>query len=318
MKNNYLRGVGFCLVATIIWGTQFPVMTGALARVDPFTFTALRYTIASSALLIVLLLREGKGGLRLNGESFLLLWFFGSAGFAGFGFLVFWGQQMAGKTGALTASIMMATVPMLGLLFNWVVRKSRPHALTFYFILLSLFGVVLVITKGDFQRLFHSPQYYTADLLIFAGALCWVTYTMGASFYPQWSPLKYTAMTGLLSLTSIFFVDGVLLSSHIITLPTGAMIFSVMPHLLYTGLISSFLGVLSWNIGNRIITPVNGILFTDIVPITTFIVSAMEGIVPTHYQILGATVTASALVANNVYQRYCLVQLFKNNYKSIS
>lgn len=31
---------------------MFPIMTGALERIDPFTFTALRYTIAGAAFVI--------------------------------------------------------------------------------------------------------------------------------------------------------------------------------------------------------------------------------------------------------------------------
>ncbi|WP_269975583.1 hypothetical protein [Dickeya lacustris] len=45
-------------------------------------------------------------------------------GFAGFGFLVFLGQHLAGPSGALTASIMMATMPMLGLLTIWALKKT--------------------------------------------------------------------------------------------------------------------------------------------------------------------------------------------------
>ncbi len=42
---------------------------------------------------------------------------------------------------------------------------------------------------------------------------------------------------------------------------------AIIPHLLYMSLIASFIGVLCWNIGNKITTPLNGILFTDVVPV---------------------------------------------------
>jgi drug/metabolite transporter (DMT)-like permease len=47
MQTSYLRGVPFCLVATVSWGCMFPVMTSALTQMDPFNFTAIRYTIAA-------------------------------------------------------------------------------------------------------------------------------------------------------------------------------------------------------------------------------------------------------------------------------
>jgi drug/metabolite transporter (DMT)-like permease len=44
MQTSYLRGVPFCLVATVSWGCMFPVMTSALTQMDPFNFTAIRYS----------------------------------------------------------------------------------------------------------------------------------------------------------------------------------------------------------------------------------------------------------------------------------
>jgi Sulfatase len=41
------------------------------------------------------------------------------------------------------------------------------------------------------------------------------------------------------------------------------------------------IAVLSWNMGNKIITPVNGVLFMNVVPVAAFAVSALSGIVPT-------------------------------------
>jgi EamA-like transporter family/Cache domain len=92
MQTSYLRGVLFCLVATVSWGCMFPVMTSALTRMDPFNFTAIRYTIAAIPFAVLLLAREGKGAFNLKSERHLLAWLFGTAGFAGFGFLMFLGK----------------------------------------------------------------------------------------------------------------------------------------------------------------------------------------------------------------------------------
>ena len=155
-------------------------MTNALTRMDPFTFTTMRYGIAGIAFVIMLIAKEGLAGLNLKGERALLAWGLGSAGFVGFGFLVFLGQKLAGQGGALTASIMMATMPMLGILVNWVIRKVVPPMYSILFILASFCGVVTVITNGDFSSLIQNPQNYGANALIILGALCWVIYTVGA------------------------------------------------------------------------------------------------------------------------------------------
>ena len=50
-KNSYLSGVIYCLIATFSWGAMFPVMTHALHKTDPFTFTLIRYTFAGAVFL---------------------------------------------------------------------------------------------------------------------------------------------------------------------------------------------------------------------------------------------------------------------------
>ncbi|MGD9426997.1 DMT family transporter [Pantoea sp. NSTU24] len=316
--NTYIKGLLCCLLATLSWGAMFPVMTHALTRIDPFNFTTLRYGIAGIAFALLLLFREGRPAFQLKNQRWGLAWLFGTLGFAGFGFLVFLGQHLAGPSGALTASIMMATMPMLGLLTIWALKKVRPHASTFGFILLSFSGVMLVITNGDMSAILNSPASLTANLLLIAGALCWVIYTIGGSYFPDWSPLRYTTLTTLLGMTSVSATDLVLIGTGLITVPDAAAVTVVIPHLLYMALIAGLMAVLCWNIGNRIITPTNGVLFMDVVPVTAFIVSALNGMVPTHVQIAGAALTATALVLNNLSQRKMLRQAVPDTVLKVS
>ena len=301
--NSYLKGLICCLLATVSWGGMFPVMTYALNYIDPFNFTTFRYGIAGIAFSLLLLYYEGKGAFNLKGENWGLAWLFGTLGFAGFGFLVFLGQSLAGPSGALTASIIMATMPMLGLLSIWVLKKIRPHTSTIIFILLSFSGVVLVITNGDVSAVINSPISLAANVLLIAGALCWVLYTVGGSYFPNWSPLRYTTMTTLLGMVSVIVIDVLLIEVGIISKPHMSSITPIIPHLLYMALVAGLVAVLCWNVGNRIITSTNGVLFMDVVPITAFIVSALNGVIPTHVQITGAAITAIALVINNLNQR---------------
>lgn len=300
---SYSRGVLLCLAATVSWGGMFPVMTSALAHIDPFTFTLMRHPLAGLAFLALLLAREGRAALDFRGERLMPAWLFGTAGFAGYSFLVFLGQQMSGHDGALTASIMMSTMPLLGLLVNWAIRKVAPPLYSFLFILLSFCGVLLVVTKGDVARLLHEPQSYGADALIILGALCWVVYTVGATFYPRWSPFRYTTVTTLLGLASVATVDAGLYATRLVPLPTAGALVSVLPHLAYMAFVAGFVGILSWNVGNRILGPLNGVLFMDVVPVTAFAVSALEGVIPTTMQLIGAALTAMALICNNLYLR---------------
>ena len=303
MNADYRKGVLFCLIATLTWGVMFPIMTDALKRIDPYTFTSLRYGFASIAFLAALVRKEGWKSLNLKGERWGLAWVFGSIGFVGFGFLVFLGQKMAGPTGALTASIMMTTMPMLGFLVNWALRKVVPPIVSFLFILMSFSGVVTVITKGHYANLLAHPGNYCANLLILLGALCWVTYTVGPAFFPNWSAYRYTAVTTLLGITSVFTLNAMFFATGFVPAPSVATLISIAPQVAYMAFVAGFVGVLCWNLGNKILTPLNGVLFMDVVPITAFVVSTFQGVVPAFAQIVGDCVTGTALILNNLYMR---------------
>ena len=233
----------------------------------------------------------------------LAAWLFGTAGFAGFNFLMFLGQKMIGGEGALVASIIAATMPMLGLLVNWAVGKAKPSIYSFLFIPLSFCGVALVVTKGHFAGLVDSSPDFRADVLMIIGASCWVIYTFGATFYPKWSPLKYTTLTTGLSLVSMLAIDTILFASKLIPAPPADAVVSILPHLAYMAFCAGFVAVLSWNVGNKILTPLNGVLFMNVVPLTSFAISALQGLAPTTAQILGAGLTGLALIGNNLTSR---------------
>ncbi|SDR39283.1 EamA-like transporter family protein [Paraburkholderia fungorum] len=300
---NYWKGIAACLVATILFGAMFPVMTDALRYIDPFTFTSFRYLIAGVGFVALLLHREGAGALRADSKSLLIAWLLGSIGFCGFGSFVFLGQQLAGEQGAFNASIMMATQPMMGMLVNAAVRRSAPPLPSLLFVAVSFAGVALVITRGDLRAALLAPQHYAASGLIVLGAICWVVYTFGASYFTRWSALKYTTMTTWLGLTTIVGVNVLLVVTHAISAPKLAVLWTIAPHLIYMGPVAGFAAILCWIFGNKTLGPMNGVLFMDVVPVTTFAVSALTGVVPGGAQIFGAVMTASALVLNNLYLR---------------
>src|SRR5262249_11188952 len=150
---------------------------------------------------------------------------------------------------------------------------------------LSFLGVSLVVTQGDPAKLLHEPQSFAADGLILAGALCWVIYTVGATCFPTWSPLRYTTITTLLGLPAIWAVTLIMFGTGVLQMPPAAEVRAVLPHLAYMAVFAGFTGVLLWNLGNRILTPLNGVLFMDVVPLTAFIVSSLQGIVPSDVQV---------------------------------
>lgn len=306
-KNRFVLGALACLVAVVSWGTMFPVMGSALKVMNPFLFTAIRYTAAGIMFLVFLRMREGKSAFKLDGRA-VTLWLLGSCGFAGFGFLVFLGQRMAGTSGALSASAMMALMPMLSIIINWAFRKIRPLRWSPAFVLLSFLGVLTVVTKGDYRSLVLLSDNVPADILILLGALCWVIYTIGTAMFPKWSGVRYTALTTMMGVPTILAVNVALYLAGRNELVSLDALTSILPHIAYMVIAAGFIGVLCWNVGNKIITPVNGVLFMDVVPATTFAISAFSGYKFNPAELVGVTMTIAALIFNNLYQRTMLAR----------
>jgi hypothetical protein len=110
-------------------------------------------------------------------------------------------------------------------------------------------------------------------------------------------------MTTWLGLTTIIGLNALLFALHVVPIPTAAALIAIVPHLLYMGPVAGFVAILFWNMGNGMLTPLNGVLFMDVLPAATFVVSAVSGLIPTHMQIAGACMTRSALILNNLYLR---------------
>ena len=117
-----LLGSFLCLLAVTAWGFMFPVMANALQFIDPFFFTTIRYGSAAIIFLILLLITEGKTSLRLEKRT-LSLFFYGTVGFAGYGFLVFYGQQLAGPSGAIHAAMIQSLMPLIALSLQWITKN---------------------------------------------------------------------------------------------------------------------------------------------------------------------------------------------------
>jgi len=293
-----VRGAGLLLVAATAWGGLFPVAMVTLPVLDPFHMTAIRYVITAVIFAGLLVFSEGARALRLEGRGTRAA-LLGSAGFAGLGMLVFAGLQHSRPE---HGAIIMATQPLIAAVVVWLLRGVRPARATLAFLGIAFAGVLLVVTKGHFTGLFAGGTGF-GDLMFLVGAVSWVFYTVGAADFPSWSPLRYTALTCVLSLPAILGLTAIAGASGYVSTPSVADVESVAWQLAYIIGIASVLGVLSWNAGNKLLGVTNGVLFINFVPVTVFAIRIAQG---HHFQpieFIGAALVIGALIANNAVIR---------------
>ncbi|HHT7236237.1 MULTISPECIES: DMT family transporter [Bacillus] len=301
-KKQMLLGSLLCLLAVTAWGFMFPVMANALQFIDPFFFTTIRYGSAAIIFLILLLIIEGKNSLRLEKRTLSLL-FYGTFGFAGYGFLIFYGQQLAGPSGAIHAAMIQSLMPLIALLLQWITKNRRPGYYTFLCMFVALLGVMLVISKGNLHLLFGAASHVSTNIFMLCGVTCWVIYTNGGANFKSWSPLRYTTLTCLFGSISLVITVTALTITNIISVPSLHTVMSVRFELFYMSIVAGVIAVFCWNTGNRYISSINGILFMNLVPVLALIGSMFQGYTVDNIEIVGASLTIIALLCNNLWQR---------------
>jgi drug/metabolite transporter (DMT)-like permease len=288
----------FATTTALVWGGQFVVGKSALETIDAFPLSTVRYALAAALWLVVLIALEGRGSLRLEGRGWRLFWL-GSLGFAGFNLFAYTGLAHARPE---TASLIVALAPLLTALVLWHRTKVRPARSTFVLLAVALVGVGLVVSAGHPSTLLHGALGW-GEVLVLAGVFSFVLYGLGAADFKSFSPLRYTALTAGLGWLTIAGATVVAIASGLVQAPTAAQLTSVWPQIAYLAIPGAFVAVLTWNAAIKSIGPQNAVLFSNLIPVTTFAIEIVRGYRPNAVEVLGAALTIGALVASNLLAR---------------
>ena len=298
MQTNQLKGVLIMLITVLIWGGMFPVAKDALQTLDAFWLSSIRYGVAAPLFAALLCWREGAAALRYRGK-FLRAAFYGVMGFTGFSILVFVGL---GWSRPEHAAIIMALQTPIAAFVHWALKGTRPANFTVGCVTLAIFGVFLVISKGDPVHAFTGGT-FRGDVLIFLGAMSWIGYTVGAVSFPGWSALRFTTLTCLPGTAGIFVITAIATLSGAVSAPAGATVIAVGWELAYLALFTAVLAVLFWNTAIGYLGALNTMLLGNLVPVVTFAIRILQGHHFETIELSGAGLVVAALIANNLYLR---------------
>jgi drug/metabolite transporter (DMT)-like permease len=290
-------GIAFATLTAVIWGGMFVVGKSALSRIDAFHLTTIRYFVAGAVLLGLLAVVEGRDAFSLDGRG-LRLWLFGSLGFAGFNLLAFTGLRHARPE---SASLIVAFAPIVTALVLWARTGVRPRPFVLVTFPLALFGVALVISRGDLASIGGSVGW--GDALVLVGVISFVLDTVGAGEFRDFSPLRYTALTAGLGWLTIAGATAVVTVSGLEPLPSAGAVRAVTPQIAYITFLGAVVAVLFWNAAVGAIGPQNTALFGNLLPVTTFVIEIARGYRPNGLEVAGAGITIGALVASNLLAR---------------
>lgn len=249
--------MGLMLVTSLLWGGNFVVAKTLVAHASPMTLTTVRWLIAVIVLVPLVWWKEKK--LVPPKQAIVPLLLMGVTGVALFNIFQFLALERTTSTNAGLIST-MNTISIA--LFSFVLLKEKITKWQLSAMVLSLFGVVLVLSKGDWQLLldFHLN---TGDLWMLAAVCVWGLYSVCSKWAMQTaSPLMATLYAGifgvllLLPFTSTDFTFTNVNTSFILSM-------------LYTGIISTVVCMVFWNIGVQKLGATTSGIFLNFNPIFT-------------------------------------------------
>jgi drug/metabolite transporter (DMT)-like permease len=299
MPSNFASGAALAFVAVLLWGAQFPIAKSTFSTIDPFHVSAIRYGVGTLLLAAFVVWREGTAALRYYGRG-LSASVLGLVGMTGSPMLVFGGLAL---TRPEHAAIIVALQPSITAIADWWLHGRRPARFTLGCMMAAFAGVVLVVTKGD-PALALGRGELAGDLLILAGAACWVAYTMGTESFRGWSSLKFTLLTLIPGSIGLAIGTAILVQVGLARVPGPAEVGAVMPQLVFLAVGGVMLSMLCWNAGTRRIGALNAMLLQNLVPVIVFAIRFAQGQRYVAVELAGAGLVIGALAANNLYLRH--------------
>jgi drug/metabolite transporter (DMT)-like permease len=297
-RANLVAGIGWMSLAIACWTPLFSVAKRTLPVLDAFALGTVRYAFGVALFVLLLAAFEGRQGLGFGGRVVPAA-LVGLVGITGFNLFVWIGLVY---TRPEHASIILALQSPLTALFVWFIRGQRPAGFTLGCVAAAITGVVLVITKGDPANALAGGS-LIGDALVFLGAISWVTYTLAASRFPGWSPLRFTVMTCVPGAVGLVIANALAFAFGVASIPSLQTLAAVGWQIAYFSVCTVVLGVLGFNAGARALGPLNAILMLNLIPVGVFAIEAGLGRSFAAIELVGAAIVIGALAANNLYLR---------------
>ena len=298
-------------LSAIFWGTNFNIGKFVIEQISPLTTAAIRFSLASLFIIPMILCLESKTVIKETIKRNLWVYvILGVIGVAGFNALIFIGLK---QTSSINGALIMATNPMVTLLLSRIFLKNSINATQQIGLVLSLVGVIAVITHGSLDVLFHL-KIATGDWIIMGGNLCWASYgVFGRRFLNDSKPLITTAATMVVGAIALLLFASAEVNITQLLHQTGQVYIS----LFYMAIFGSVLAYLFWNYGITHVGAGNTSVFFNLVPVVTVLVAVIFGQSITPVQIIGGLIVISGvLLSTNIVNLSALNVFWKRTYQT--
>lgn len=253
------------LMAIVMWAGAFIAGKLGTGELSPLMLTFFRFLFATMVIFPIMIAKE-KDQWRIGLRDIIDILPLAIVGMIGYHMFFFTALR---HTTATNASMINAINPLLTAILASILLKERLSGVQLLLILTALMGVILTVINWDIYNLIHF-QVNIGDLIMFCGTSCWAVYSiMVKKVIRNFSPLKLTAYTFLL--TIVLLLPSVLMNlgeSNLSSIGSTTWL-----AVLYMSIFPTVIGYTIQQLAIKEIGPARTAQFINLVPFTSMILA---------------------------------------------
>ena len=299
MINNKSILFAFVLLiaSSLFWSGNF--FTGKIAflyDLTPFKLSFLRWSLAFLLLLpftykkIILDLNKYKKNL----PYLIITSILGVTIFNSFTYLSLQTSMV------INSSIMASITPLLIILFSWLIFKTQTYFMQFFGIILSIIGVLLIISKANLNNLINL-DFTIGDLWMLAAVFSWGLYSVLLkkidSTLSQLATLEVMIFIGLIFIFPFYFFES--LNNSFLPKDSNEILM-----ITYVAIFASITSFFAWNKGVSIVGANKASLFLHLIPVFSSMWAILFlGEIFSFFHLLGTVFIIFGIVLSNVNRK---------------
>lgn len=231
---------GLLVLTTLFWAGNFVLGRAVHLDVPPIGLSFWRWT---TALVIILpfVIPHWKRGLPAIRQHWFILLVLAVFSVACFNTMVYLGLQTAPASSSI---LLQSACPIIILMLSWLFFREKVSLLQSVGMLISLMGVVVVVTQGQPAAILGMDFLNVGTAWILLAVFCWAIYSALLRLKPkELSPFGFFGLTVLIGVLVLlpFYINETLNGRP---MPINSV--SIMS-VLYVGVFPSILSYLFWN-----------------------------------------------------------------------
>ncbi len=200
----------------------------------------------------------------------------------------------------INSSIMASITPLLIILFSWLIFKTQTYFMQFFGIILSIIGVLLIISKANLNNLINL-DFTIGDLWMLAAVFSWGLYSVLLkkidSTLSQLATLEVMIFIGLIFIFPFYFFES--LNNSFLPKDSNEILM-----ITYVAIFASITSFFAWNKGVSIVGANKASLFLHLIPVFSSMWAILFlGEIFSFFHLLGTVFIIFGIVLSNVNRK---------------